>query len=85
LIDHHNNRGTVSVFDLLEQLIEYANNHFETEEAILKRYKSPDLEIQKNDHLDFSLQMTVFYKEAMANKQSLPDKLLSFLTLWWVD
>ena len=73
------------IFDLLSQLIVYSNQHFEAEEALLSQYKYPELQTQKNDHLDYSLKITEFYQAAINNKSTLPCEMLEYVSAWWVN
>lgn len=73
------------VSDLLNKMMEYANNHFETEELLLQKYGYPDLSTQKHDHEVYCLKVVDLCENTMKYNISVPEKLLQYLTKWWIN
>jgi len=68
---------------ILEELIWYANHHFKTEEALLKRHAYPKLEQHHAQHLTFKRRLEEFrqsFPSGMDHVAAL--EMLSFLVFW---
>ncbi len=73
------------VSDLLNKMMEYANNHFDTEELLLEKYAYPGLSAQKHDHEVYCLKVVDLCKNTMKCNTSVPEELLQYLTKWWIN
>lgn len=69
---------------LLGQLREYANTHFDHEEAYMKHIDDPELFSQKREHEDFSSYMDQINFSELTEEQMKPalENLLNYLSRW---
>lgn len=79
----HPRSDTVS--KILEELVEYASEHFKCEEQLLAEYDHPDLEQQKAEHRGFRKQAGEFCELALADDEEMTRNLLIYLHDWWTD
>lgn len=70
--------------EILNDLSDYAREHFTTEEAILKRLEFPNLAAHEQDHFAYIEQFTDILTDA---SEGVLDKAgtLMFLAKWWSD
>lgn len=72
-----------SVFD---QLVDYANYHFATEEGFLRKYKYPDFEEHKKEHIKFTEKVKELQEKFKDNQDMfLPNEVISFLKMWLME
>jgi hemerythrin-like metal-binding protein len=71
--------------EILHELAEYSREHFATEEALLHKYRYPNLQEQHNDHVDYCRQMaeTAF----LTATAGVIDKIdmQRYLSKWWTE
>lgn len=71
-----------AVSGLLTEMVEYASEHFKSEEKLLEEYEHPDLVRQKASHLEFRRKVGEFCVSASKNEKVTRD-LLIYLHDWW--
>ncbi|MHC4222495.1 MAG: bacteriohemerythrin [Planctomycetota bacterium] len=74
-----------TVSELLTRLTKYANEHFQTEERLLREHGYPDLARHEERHKAFRKQVVDLCQDAMAHVDSVPEELLRFLKDWWTE
>lgn len=80
---HHSvNSGREFMAVILERLTDYAQEHFEQEEALLMEAGYPDLVHHQGQHERFSAQIADFYQRFLAGQASVSCELLDFLKNW---
>jgi hemerythrin-like metal-binding protein len=70
--------------EILHELSEYSRQHFATEETMLHSYGYPNLQAQKDDHLEYCRQIaeqSLAATTGMANQINLQQ----FISQWWTD
>ncbi len=72
--------GTLT--DVLTEITEYANYHFETEEKYMRDIGFVDYSSHKNQHMKFKKQTADFCFEAIQNKDNIPSEILAYLKDW---
>lgn len=72
-----------TISELLTRLVQYASEHFKTEERLLEKYGYPDLVAHKEKHKAYRLKAVEFCSKTMAHDQSVPLELKTFLEKWW--
>ncbi len=75
-------RGARVTEPVLKKLVEYAQTHFATEEALMTEYKFPGLEAHRMEHQRFGKKVEKFLEDYRAGKQGVPVSLLMFLQTW---
>ena len=71
------------ICDVIENLKEYASEHFRHEEEYMAKIGHPDLEMQKQQHAQFCEKVNeVDLRAAESDQQALISDLLSYLAEW---
>jgi hemerythrin-like metal-binding protein len=73
-----------TISDLLTQMTTYAQGHFETEEALMRRYGYPGFDAHRAEHRVFTKKTVEFCSASMLKVESVPQTLLNFLSEWLV-
>ena len=71
-----------TISDVLQEMTQYAQKHFKTEESLLKQYGYPGLEQQKEEHHAYRLKTVDFSDATMLSIEAVPEKLLAYLFDW---
>ena len=66
----------------LGELVQYAVEHFATEEIFMTQYDFPGYVEHKAEHEAFKLKVAAFQKDFKAGKAMLSAELIDFLTGW---
>jgi len=73
-----------SLSEILEEMRQYANEHFRTEERLLAEHGYPDLTEQQREHQAYLLGLSDLMMSASACALE-PGQLNSFLLDWWLE
>ena len=76
--------GVSQFHDILNDLADYVEKHFRTEEAVLRECGYPLLERHREEHLEYQVKLTDFLVSATRgeiNKAALHN----YLSHWWSD
>ncbi|HZQ96212.1 MAG TPA: bacteriohemerythrin [Candidatus Sulfotelmatobacter sp.] len=73
--------GTV-VDTVLAQLVNYAFEHFATEESLMKQHQYPGLSTHREHHEEFRERMTEFLEAQRAAKPCVPVSVMLYLEPW---
>ena len=71
--------------ELLENLFNYAQIHFATEEGLLRRSHCAELKRQEAQHEDYLLKVYEFREKLRAGRLNLYQELVEFLANWWTN
>jgi len=77
--------GNGSVNDVLERLVNYADVHFSTEEALMQEHGFPGLSSHRARHDIFRKKIATLIEDFRASKPGVPVSLLLFLQTWLKD
>lgn len=72
------------LLSILNGLIDYANQHFTTEEALLEKYKYHDLNTQKSEHNLYQLKINGFMQRIESEGHTVILETIGFLADWWM-
>ena len=67
---------------ILNDLVDYTEKHFSTEEAILRHYGYPSLEAHRSEHMAYQVKLTDFLLEATLGNID-KSALYHYLSEWW--
>lgn len=67
---------------ILNDLVEYTQSHFKTEEAILARHQYPLLDRHRSEHIAYQVKLTDFLLEASLGNINR-SALYHYLADWW--
>jgi len=74
--------GEAVTAPILRKLVEYAQTHFTTEEALMRKYNFCGLVAHKTEHDEFVEKVGRFLREHKEGKAGVPVALLMFLQSW---
>ncbi len=77
--------NTVEILELLGDMIEYARKHFQTEEAYMLKFKFPEYQLHKNEHLDFTDKTIRNYHNFISGDYQIANEILEYLKQWLVN
>ncbi len=75
-------KGYLAIPHTLEQLGDYVQLHFTTEEEVMRDSKYPALEEHTREHLDLTKRFLEYKRAYSLDHESRPGKLLDFLRDW---
>jgi hemerythrin len=86
LVEHsHAHVGSEALSQVLQEMVEYASEHFKSEEQLLKDHGYPDLQQQKKEHREFKLHAGNFCLSAQEHGGTVGPELLVYLHDWWTN
>jgi len=84
LIDSSNRSvNSETIFNVLKQMMSYAQKHLDFEEQLLEEHKYFDLMNHAATHVKYLEKVAKFSFDTMAHDESIPEALLEFLQNWW--
>lgn len=81
---HTNGDDNTAVLDILEELSNYTQYHFDMEKRIMERIDYPDIEEHLKQHDVFVDKINEFRKAYSYQSASLSDQMLAFLQKWFL-
>lgn len=81
----HAKTQSETVSDLLYNMTKYANEHFTTEEAMMRQCNYPQIEEHISQHRAYRKKIVAFCTATMNHVETVPDAMLHFLSEWWTD
>lgn len=84
LIENRDEAVTSEIIsDALNDLTQFASQHFKSEEKILADVSYPEYDQQKIQHRDFRLKLVQFCTATSEHVAGVPEALLQWLSSWW--
>lgn len=74
-----------TVADVLNDMAQYAREHFETEEQLMEEHQYPGLEKHKKAHDAYRKKTIDFCADSMLGFHRVPQDLLTYLLDWWIN
>lgn len=71
--------------EILDEMIEYANFHLNSEEKLLYKYDYPEKEEHEKKHDEFRKKITELKKMISGNSENTHYELLDYLKKWWTN
>lgn len=82
LLLRKNEETDSKLFNVIEELQDYAHYHFQTEESLMRRANSPDLELHIMQHDFFVKKMKEFRIAYNYNNSVLIEQIVIFMRKW---
>jgi hemerythrin-like metal-binding protein len=83
LFDGMGKGGTREILNItLGELVQYAAEHFATEEIFMTQYDFPGYKEHKQEHETFKSKVAAFQKDFTAGKAMLSAEVVNFLVSW---
>jgi len=70
---------------VLQELIQYVNTHFKTEEDYMVKYSYPEYEAHRYEHEKLTDEVKRFYEDFNAGRALLTIQIMNFLRNWLMD
>lgn len=80
---HNNNQN--ELLKILNEMVEYANTHFKTEETYMIKFKYPEYQYHKEEHLDFSVKTLAYESRVVSGDLHVATEILEYLKSWLVE
>lgn len=77
-----NDNNLTSISKFIDDLDDYADYHFETEESLMTKAMTKDIESHLQQHVFFRNQVKEFRRMCEYHNQSLADLMIDFLRKW---
>ncbi len=71
--------------EVLNEMIDYAWDHFKVEEACMLEFEDPDYKQHKEDHLSFVLKTISYYDQIAGGDYQILNEIREYLKRWLVD
>ncbi len=70
--------------EVIGEMLEYSDKHFSTEEAYMIKFKFPEYQWHRNEHLDFTDKAIKSYNKLISGNSQIANELLEYLKRWLV-
>ncbi len=80
---HSNNPE--ELLEILNEMIKFAHEHFENEEAYMIKFNYPEYQYHKEEHLAFSIKTLVYQSKVVGGDYHTANAILEYLKLWLVN
>jgi hemerythrin-like metal-binding protein len=70
---------------MFDNLTEYADHHFKSEESLLRNINYPDLSTQQQQHAFFISRLKEFKNNHRSKQFALPESTLAFMKDWFLE
>ncbi len=77
-------KGKEVIDKILNELVSYANYHFNTEETLMSKYGFPELSAHKKEHEGFTAKVKEFLDKKAKGEATLTMEVMTFLKDWLV-
>ncbi|MCP4254767.1 MAG: hemerythrin family protein [Candidatus Scalindua sp.] len=71
--------------EVLNEMIDYAWDHFKVEEACMLEFEDPDYKQHKEEHLSFVLKTIRYYDQIDGGDYQILNEIREYLKRWLVD
>jgi hemerythrin len=78
----HSGMGCSVMDSVLEKLMEYATEHFQSEEALMEQHHFPGLHTHRCRHEEFRQKMGLFFEAHRAGKPCVPVSVMLYMEKW---
>ncbi len=68
--------------EIIEELTDYTQSHFKTEEELFVKYNYPDTKKHKDEHSEFINKVEIWTKNYNNNLSNIPYELMDYLKKW---
>ncbi len=72
----------ISALETLDQMKEYAREHFEIEEYFMKVCNFPELESHRNEHIDFANTIIDYKNRVVFGDYQIINEILEYIVEW---
>lgn len=80
---HNNNQN--ELLKTLNEMVEYANTHFKTEETYMIKFRYPEYQYHKEEHLDYTNKTLAYQSRVVSGDLHVATEILEYLKSWLVE
>ncbi|MHC4442627.1 MAG: bacteriohemerythrin [Planctomycetota bacterium] len=73
------------VSDIVMEMTQYAQQHFQTEEQLMADHGYPDFDEHKQQHTAYKKKTVEFCTATMVGTDNIPDTIFNYLQDWWIN
>ncbi len=84
IVSEHNG-NTEEIKELLGEIIEYSHKYFLKEEDCMIKFKFPDYQLHKKEHLAFTSKTIMCYHNLLMGDYQISNEILEYLKTWLVN
>ena len=82
---YHDKQGQEQILDVLYAMVQYAQEHFATEDEYMTAYGFPKFQDHRKEHTKYLERVGEFLERYEAGSQTLTTDMLVFLSQWWLE
>jgi len=75
-------RAMEVISDLFDKLEDYAANHFQAEERLMREHRYPEYDDHKSEHLYFKMRLVEYQEKLKQKNVGISIDIFTFLTEW---
>ncbi|WP_162532176.1 bacteriohemerythrin [Candidatus Scalindua japonica] len=84
IIAKKHGRTTKDVLEILDEMTEYALEHFELEERYMKEFNFTGYKTHRNEHIDFTNNSLDYKNRVVGGDSEIINEILEYLKQWLV-
>ena len=77
--------NTKEITEILNEMAAYSHEHFKTEETHMIKFKYPEYQYHKEEHIDFSLRTLAYQSRVITGDNRVANAILEYLKSWLVN
>ena len=77
--------NTEDIAEILNEMAVYSQDHFKTEETHMIKFKYPEYQYHKEEHIDFSLRTLAYQSRVITGDNRVANAILEYLKSWLVN
>ena len=81
--EHSDNKE--ELMDVLEEMTEYALEHFETEESYMREFNYPKFRYHSEEHYKFFTKTIAYFEKVVNGDYHISNELIEYLKQWLVN
>ena len=85
IIANKHSKVTKDILGILDEMTEYALEHFETEEHYMKEFKFPEYQTHRNEHIDFTSNSIDYKNRVIGGDFQIINEIFEYLKQWLVN
>ena len=85
IIANKHSKVTKDILGILDEMTEYALEHFEIEERYMKEFSFPEYQAHRNEHIDFTNNSIDYKNRVVGGDFHIINEILEYLNQWLVN
>ena len=85
IIAKKHSKVTKDILGILDEMTEYALEHFETEEHYMKEFSFPEYQAHRKEHIDFTNNTIDYKNRVVGGGFHIINEILEYLKQWLVN